>query len=263
MKRTLLLTLALALMAGSGFAWNYHYGALDGTNPFDRNQNSSGFINDVAFVYPDGVGALPSPGNLGEAGEKMDLEGLRVKEDNKYVYVALANSFGYEAYSTGWNQSYNIGDLFIGVDGSKNTFGIDIADAMANSGGTAGFYSVGSWNGIADLPGTYYDYPDVRAAAGAFEIGRGIKSGDVDFFLGYDEDYELNPMKDFQRQTYVWEFRIDKSLLGNFKKLDFHVTMACGNDFMNESYEAVPEPTTLLLFGAGVLGAAVIRRYRK
>jgi len=263
MKRTIFLTLALALLASSGFAWNYHYGALDGTNPFDRNQNSSGFINDVAFVYPGGVGALPSPGTLGEGGEKMDLEGLRVKEDNDYVYVALANSFGFESYSTGWNQAYNIGDLFIGVDGSQNGFAIDIVDAMANNSGSTGFFSVGSYNGIANLPGTYFGYPDVTTAAGAFELAQGSKLGDVDFFLGYDRDYETDPMTNFEAQTYVWEFRIDKSLLGNFKKLDFHVTMACGNDFMNESYEAIPEPTTLLLFGMGVLGAAAIRRRRK
>ncbi len=38
----------------------------------------------------------------------------QVKEDRDYAFVALANSFGYRAYSTTLDQHYGIGDLFSG-----------------------------------------------------------------------------------------------------------------------------------------------------
>jgi len=265
MKKILLVTASLVLMGTMVFAspWpSYHYGAFSGSDPFDRNNNSSGFINGTAFVYPDGVGALPSPGLIGESGEKFDLEGLKIKEDANYVYVSLANSFGYSAYSTSWRSWYDMGDLFIGKDGGGPQYAVDIFDIASNSSASTKLYSVDSWNYIDNRPGTYYSNAAVRNAAGAFELNAGTALGDVGMHKGYMSSYEQNPMKYYQTQTYVWEFAIDKSLLGDFNTLDFHVTMACGNDFMNETYEAIPEPTTMLLFGIGLLGAGAYRRFK-
>ena len=109
--RILVLVLCIGFcLATPASAFNFHYYDF-GDSPFDENNNWS------PINYPGGIGNLPSPGTLGEGGEEFDLEGLKVAVDQDYVYIALTNSFGYSAYSTGWGRNYNLGDLFIGTNG--------------------------------------------------------------------------------------------------------------------------------------------------
>jgi len=259
MKKTLLAALILTFAVANSYGFNYYYDNVfaDGTSPFDENNNWA------PYDYPWGIGHQPSPGTLGEGGETFDLEGLQVKEQGNYIYIALANSFGYTAHSTGWNQDYRLGDLFIGVDGNANAYAIDIFD-IANTGTTSLFQVNNSWNEIQDVPGSYYNYASVRTAAGAHEIGQGATSlGSVDFALTGMRNYETNYLQPGNGDTYVWEFKLDKALLGNFTTLDFHVAVGCGNDWINKSYAAVPEPTTMILFGLGLAGMGITRRLRK
>ncbi len=258
MKKILCIAALLCLASASAFAsFPYHYGSVwGGSNPFDQNNNWA------PITYPYGVGNLPSPGTLSEGGEKFDLEGLQVREVDNYVYVALANSFGTQVRSTSWNQTFRMGDLFIGVDGGKYNYALDI-NSLAN--GKAGFYKVNnSYNGIQNVPGSYYSYTDIRNAVGAFEVGSGsAKVGDADFFTTYAANFETNYMNPGNGDTYLLEFRFDKALLGgNFSKLNFHAAVGCGNDLLEKSYTAVPEPATVLLLGFGLAGAMLSRRRR-
>ena len=237
-----------ALPAG---AFNYHYGIFGDTNPFDHNNNWA------PITYPYNIGNLPSPGLFGEGGEKFDLEGLSVKEDNSFIYVALTNSFGFTATSSGWGTSYDLGDLFI-YNGSQ-TFAIDMRDGGSNESSTQ-LLEVSSATGVPVAPGTYGG-TSWGALAGDYQASSYSALGGVTYVKNFWQGLETNPMQG-NGDSYVWEFRFDKSLIGEYSNLNFHVALGCGNDVMNESYSPVPEPATLLLFGLGLLGAGALSRFR-
>lgn len=248
MKRYIAFVLAAVFLSGSAYGFNFNLYDF-GDSPFDENNNYS------PISYPYGIGNEPSPGTLGEGGEKFDLEGLKVAMDNDYVYIAMANSFGYSAYSTGWNRTYELGDLFIGT-GSGLGYAIDLTN-----GGSNGLYQVTGRQGIPNYPGTYYG-TSIAPLAGDFRMTSGNYLGSVTTMMTFWDDYETDYLQPGDGDTYVWEFRFARSLLGDFSQLDLHLTLACGNDVMNKTVAVVPEPGTILLLGAGLAGAALLRRRR-
>jgi hypothetical protein len=247
MKKSLTaLTMMLLLLATASGAFEYKLG-YDFGNPFDENNNYS------PIDYPYGIHNLPSPGLLGEGGEKFDLEGLHFATSGSTVHLALVNSFGTTAYSSSWHRNFDLGDIFFGINGSKNTYAIDLS--------SGGLYQVDHYSSIPLINGGYGSYPAIRAQAGAFQMLRGTLLGSVTHEYTMWQGLETNPLQG-NGDTWVMEFSFDGSLLPmqGARSISFHNTLACGNDLIDKTFTVVPEPNTIILFGLGMLGLASFRK---
>lgn len=250
MKKVFFAAVVFVILAvAPGFA-QFNWQIYDfGTGPFDGANNYS------PIDYPHGIGHLPSPGYLGEGGEGFDLEGFNYARVGNTIHVSLTNSFGLAGYSPSWDRSYGLGDIFFGVNGGQNQFAINVA--------TGTLYEVGSWMGIPNRPGTYYG-TSIASQVGAWRVTDGTNLGSINESHTFWEGLEQNPMQG-DGDTHVFEFAFDASLLGqfaDFSSINFSTTIECGNDLIRRTFPAVPEPSTFLLLGLGIIGLGVVRKMR-
>jgi hypothetical protein len=128
------------------------------------------------------------------------------------------------------------------------------------------------WNFVQDTANSYGEidgtplYPTIRDAMGAHEIdfGGNVEETDIEVFgMGTLTDIlEVGYMTPGDGETWIWEFKIEKPSPDAFnnESIWVHLNVGCGNDLL---VSEIPEPTTMLLFGMGLLGSGSMFRRRK
>jgi len=214
------------------------------------------------FANDDGVdsGGYVNPGY---GGQKFDAEYFFYKIEGSTLSIGLQAGFnvvtGVQTYSS---YTYYAGDIALSFDGNTANgyeyaidFGNVTKDYQLDNVGTggvhaAGLYSVTTWNN--DLYRWYAPY------SSPFAMETGTKVSDITTVTG-DGGTSSN--------HYYYEiatFDISGIVGSNPFIMDAHWTMSCGNDSINGRAEVtVPEPSTLILLGSGLLGLGVFGRRKR
>jgi len=192
-------------------------------------------------------------GRPAHGGEMFDVEAMYFDNDANNAYIAVVTSFNVPGGATFLGEHIAAGDLAMDMGLGSHSLGVDIDGGTGRLAETA----TSDW---------YQANTSFIAETGPTNFSGGTT-------LGYAAlDYYNYGLSERGYGTYVFEVTIDRSLLTNpafTEMVGLEWTMGCRNDVitLNGDFDddtVVPEPSTLLLLGSGLLGmAGVVKRRRK
>jgi len=234
----------------------------------------------------DGIG----PQGSGKGGENnevepnmtpsqvWDLEGFFL--DNHSLSVVGGYNFVSGEYSNSANPNFMSGDIFISTSsvtpnptGSK-PYGYNYVLDLDFSDADALTYSVYALNSASTLRDPFFPQNENSSpwqydhASEVAVTYKGVILGGLSFaFSPVASDSEFNVFEDYYSgsavDTHYALTGFDLSFLGHGTKFYSHFTMECGNDNLMGQGTVVPEPTTMILLGSGLVGLALYRRKKK
>lgn len=205
-------------------------------------------------------------------GQEWDGEGVFANGDN----LTFVGGFDYKNGYMYQNEHFTAGDIFIDVNGDAQ-YG-DIHNRY-----TAGNQLVQNTYGydyVLDVDWTNGTYKAYKLDEDSYTITAGERDNQGSNPWQYEESLSDDEMVDYGRfidETYTDEeideyftggehhaaSGFDFGFLGYEQSYTVHWTMSCGNDnLMGHGTTGVPEPSTMALFGLGLLGLGAIRRQR-
>lgn len=252
-------TLVFGMMAGSAFAFGVNI------TISDKNYNTSG---DTWYTNHEDQEVEPGM----QTGQQWDLEAFF----QNGTLVTMVGGYNFVNGESGNGTVWKSGDLFIDVDGDA-VYG-DIDGAQGNTTPVANNYGYDFVLDLNDNMTSYniYKITDTSTVYNAFyaqnqgsspwryaDGGTLIGSGTIIYQTGLSDAATGFLGGNHNAVTvdlgFLTNLAWSKPLASTFT---LHYTMGCGNDNLMGSYAPVPEPSTILLIGAGLLGVVGMTRKR-